>query len=413
MADTEYIQVIHRELPYPTFDADNHLYENREALTKFLPKEYEGVIRYVEVDGRTKLAIKDKITDYIPNPTFAKVAVPGGANLDITKEGAKEFGAPLAGIGFGRMVAMPGIDAFFDPEPRLALMKEMGIDRTLLWPTLASALEERLADDPDATCAVVHALNEWMHEHWTYVYADSIFTTPIISLAVMERAMEELELIAERGARIFLIRVAPVPTWKGRRSFALPEFDPFWERVQELDLTVGMHSGDPGYHRYINEWEGLNAEMSISRHARRANPAFVTLSSEKDSLVDALASVIGHGLATRFPRLRFMPVEFSSKWIRPFYQKLQDRYESAPVIFDEDPVEVFKRSIWVHAFHEPDPKGLIDLGIPTDHIMFGSDFPHPEGMADPLAYAEVVNDLPMDQQALIMGGSLAKAMRVG
>ena len=38
-----------------------------------------------------------------------------------------------------------------------------------------------------------------------------------------------------------------MPTWKGRKSFALPEFDPFWERVQELDLVVGMHSGDPGY----------------------------------------------------------------------------------------------------------------------------------------------------------------------
>ena len=51
------------------------------------------------------------------------------------------------------MVAMPGIDAFFDPEPRLELMKEMGIDRTLLWPTLASAIEERVADDPDTRSA--------------------------------------------------------------------------------------------------------------------------------------------------------------------------------------------------------------------------------------------------------------------
>jgi hypothetical protein len=33
-------------------------------------------------------------------------------------------------------------------------------------------------------------------------------------------------------------------------------------------------------------------------------------------------------------------------------------------------------------------------------------------MADPLAYAEVVKDLPTDQQALIMGGSLARAMRL-
>ncbi|HET6810751.1 MAG TPA: amidohydrolase family protein [Acidimicrobiales bacterium] len=413
MSQTEYIQVTHRELPYPTFDADNHLYENRDALTKFLPREWSGIIKYVEVDGRTKLAIRDRISNYIPNPTFGKVAVPGGAGYDVTK-GGQGFGEGGKGVGFTKLVAMPGIDAFFDPEPRLELMKEMGIDRTLLWPTLASAIEERLADDPDAACAVIHALNEWMHEHWTYVYSDAIYATPIISLAVLERAMEELELIHERGARVFLIRVAPVPTWRGRKSFALPDFDPFWERVQELDLTVGMHSGDPGYHRYVNEWEGLgDQEMSIDRHARKASPAFLKLMSEKDSLIDAMASIIGHGLATRFPRLRFLPVEFGSTWIRPFYAKLQRAWEQAPVLFDENPVEVFNRNVWVHAFHEPDPRGLIDLGIPVDHIMFGSDFPHPEGMADPLAYSEVVADLPLEQQAWIMGGSLEKAMKVG
>jgi predicted TIM-barrel fold metal-dependent hydrolase len=412
MAQSEYIQVTHRELPYTTFDADNHLYETRDALTKFLPKEYDGIVKYIEWEGRTKLAIRDQITDYIPNPTFGKVAVPGGAGFDVTK-GGSGF-AVATGFGREKMVAMPGVDAFFDPEPRLELMKEMGIDRTLLWPTLASALEERMADDPDACCAVIHALNEWMHEHWTYVYSDAIFSTPIISLAAgNDVALAELEYVYERGARIFLIRVAPVPTWKGRRSFALEEFDPFWERVQELDVTVGMHSGDPGYYRYLNEWDGSGGEFSISRHAKRMSPTFMMLSSEKDNLIDAMASMIGHGLMTRFPRLRFLPVEFSSRWIRPFYEKLQAAYERSPVLFDEDPVEAFNRQVWVHAFHERDPKGLIDLGIPVDHIMFGSDFPHPEGMADPLAYSEIVADLPLDQQALIMGGSLEKAMRLG
>ena len=60
MAETEYIQVTHRELPFSTFDADNHLYENSDAMTKFLPPEYEGVIKYVEIAGRTKLAIDDE-----------------------------------------------------------------------------------------------------------------------------------------------------------------------------------------------------------------------------------------------------------------------------------------------------------------------------------------------------------------
>jgi predicted TIM-barrel fold metal-dependent hydrolase len=415
VSNTEYIQVTHRELPFSTFDADNHLYENGDALTKFLPREYEGVIKYVDVNGRTKLAIRDRISDYIPNPTFGKVAVPGGAGYDITQGSTGGFGTSGVLGGGKKMLVMPGIDAFFDPEPRLELMKEMGIDRTLLWPTLASAIEERMADNPDITVTVIHALNAWMHEHWTYVYSDALYSTPIISLAAgNDKALEELEFIHDRGAKIFLIRVAPVPTWKGRKSFALPEFDPFWERVQELDIVVGMHSGDSGYQRYLNEWEGLgDQEMSIARGARRANPAFVALSSQKDNLVDAMASIIGHGLATRFPKLRFLPVEYACGWIRPFYAKLQRVYDSSAVLFDEDPVEVFNRSVWVHAFHEPDPKGLIDMGLPVDHVMFGSDFPHPEGMADPLAYYDIVKDLPIDQQKMIMGGSIEKALKVG
>ena len=405
----DFIYVRERRLPYPTFDADNHMYETNEALTKFVPKEYEGIIKYVDVNGRTKLAINDVISEYIPNPTFSRVAVPGGFGHDITK-GGEGFDRANSVAG-KRPKVMPGLDAFFDPEPRLALMKDMGIDRTLLWPTLSSLVEERLADNPDAVCAVVHALNEWMHEHWTYAFADAIFTTPIITLAVLERAMEELEYIAERGAKIFFIRSAPVPTWRGRRSFALAEFDPFWTRVQELDLVVGMHSTDSGYTRYINEWEGWGTQ-EYRPFVRPGSPGFQALASEKSPLIDSMASIIGHGLATRFPRLKFMPVEVASSWVRPFMAKLQRVYEASPTLFEEDPLEVFKRNVWIHAFHEPDPKGLIDAGIPVDHLMFGSDFPHPEGMEDPLAYVDVVSDLPTETQALIMGGSLAKALNI-
>ena len=78
--------------------------------------------------------------------------------MDITKGGGG-FGRSEVGLHRKKMLVMPGIDAFFDPEPRLELMKEMGIDRTLLWPTLASAIEERVADDPDVAVAVIHALN--------------------------------------------------------------------------------------------------------------------------------------------------------------------------------------------------------------------------------------------------------------
>ncbi|HEX5587580.1 MAG TPA: amidohydrolase family protein [Acidimicrobiia bacterium] len=403
----ELVYMRERRLPYPTFDADNHMYENRDALTQFIPKSYDGIIKYVEIDGRTKLALRDQISDYIPNPTFNRVAVPGGYGRDhvTAKQGDAGFGPTGQ-----KPKVMPGIDAFFDPEPRLALMKDMGIDRALMWPTLASVLEERLADDPDAACVIIHALNEWMHEHWTFNYADAIFPTPIISLSKLDAAIDELQWIADRGARVFLLRVAPVPTLRGRKSFALAEFDPFWELVAERDLVVGMHSGDAGYQRYVNEWEGTGAK-EFRAFVSNASPAFQALMSEKSPLIDAMASIIGHELATRFPTLKFAPVEYPSSWIRPFVHKLQATYERSPALFDEDPVEVFKRNIYVHAFHDPDPAGLVDL-LPADHVMWGSDFPHPEGMADPLAYSEAVEDLDAETQALIMGGSLARIMKV-
>src|SRR5438067_13838151 len=107
-AAESFIHVRERRLPYTTFDADNHLYENQDALTKFLPREYEGVIRYVDVNGGTKLAIRDKIGEYISNPTFAKVAVPRGFGHDVTKAEGKAT-AGDAKLGLAKVRAMPGI----------------------------------------------------------------------------------------------------------------------------------------------------------------------------------------------------------------------------------------------------------------------------------------------------------------
>ena len=66
-----------RELSFPVFDADNHFYEPKEALTKFLPDRYKHAIDYVDVRGRTKIVVRGQISDYIPNPTFDRVAAPG------------------------------------------------------------------------------------------------------------------------------------------------------------------------------------------------------------------------------------------------------------------------------------------------------------------------------------------------
>ena len=49
----------------------------QDSFTRHLPEKYKGAIDYVEVRGRTKIAVRGTISEYIPNPTFEVVARPG------------------------------------------------------------------------------------------------------------------------------------------------------------------------------------------------------------------------------------------------------------------------------------------------------------------------------------------------
>jgi len=390
-----------RALAYPVFDADNHLYETRDAFTKFLPDRYRGAVDYVEVRGRTKIVIRGQISEYIPNPTFEVVARPGAmedyfriGNPD-GKNRREIFGEP--------MKALP---AFREPAARLALMDEQGIDRALMFPTLASVVEERMRDDPELIHAVIHSLNEWLYETWQFDYENRIFVTPVISLPIVERAIEELEWVLERGAKAILIRPAPVPGFQGPRSFGLPEFDPFWEKVVEADVLVAMHSSDSGYERYANEWIGNNSEMLPFQPE-----AFRMLSAWRP-VEDAVSSLVCHGALSRFPQLKVAVVENGSSWVAPLIDRIKDIYKKMPQDFMEDPVEVIKRNIYISPFWEEDLGALAEL-IGADHVLFGSDYPHPEGLADPASYVDELEGLPDETVRKIMGGNLAHLMKVG
>ena len=70
---------------------------------------------------------------------------------------------------------------------------------------------------------------------------------------------------------------------------------------------------------------------------------------------------------------------------------------------------VFMRNLWIHPFHEEDPIGLVKL-LGADHVIFGSDYPHVEGMADPLSYVDELQGLPEDDIRKIMGGNMMDLM---
>jgi predicted TIM-barrel fold metal-dependent hydrolase len=382
-------------LGYPVFDADNHFYEPQEALVSHLPRKYRRDVQYVQVNGRTKLALCGQISDYIPNPTFDVVARPG------THE-AWYRGTNTEGLSLRELTGAPEKcrDAYRAPEPRLQLMDEQGIDATLMFPTLASAIEERMNHDHELMHAVIHGLNEWMLEVWGFTTAGRIFSTPIVTLMDIDLAVAELEFCLKNGARTVLVRPAPVPGYRGSRSFGLPEFDPFWARVAEAGIFVSMHASDSGYDRIARMWQGGTEFRPFE-----PDPFKLMLGFSSRAISDSIAALICHGVFDRHPKVRVASIENGCNWVKTLVSRFNHVYGQMPKDFKEHPVETFRKHIFVSPFYEEPIREVADL-VGVSQILFGSDFPHPEGLADPVDFVKELDGFTSEDQQRIMGGNL-------
>ena len=282
-------------LDIPVFDADNHLYETKDALTKFLPDRYKGAVDYVEVRGRTKIVIKGTISEYIPNPTFDVVARPG-AQEDYFRNGNPEgknrreiFGEP-----------MRAIPAFREPGARIELMDEQGIDRALMFPTLASLVEERMRDDPELIHAVIHALNEWMHETWQFDYEEPHLhhagRSPCPSSSGPSRSSSGS---LERGAKAVLIRPAPVPGLPGPALVRPARVRPVLGEGAS-STTSSSPCTPPTAATSATPTSGWAA---TARCCRSSPQAFRMLSPWRP-IEDAVSALVCHGALSRFPKLK-------------------------------------------------------------------------------------------------------------
>jgi predicted TIM-barrel fold metal-dependent hydrolase len=381
---------------YPIADADNHLYETRDAFTRYLPPGYDDMVRMIDIDGRITLVVKNKLAFILPNPTLEKVPPPGYYD-DVENQ--------------PRIIVSP--PEFFEPEPRLRWMRETGIDRAVLFPTLGLSIEERLQDDTEGRHVLVHAYNQWLLDQWTFNYEDALFPAPLVTLSILDQAIAELEWVVERGAKIIYVQPGFVVTDRGRKSMALPEFDPFWAKVVDAGVVVGMHSGDGGQNRYINEWEGTpGAETEFFKQRSRESMAFRAFFGVYDRITsDLMASIVCHGLLTRFPQLEILPAEQGTGWVRPTIARLEEVYATQRPLFAEHPVEQLKRNVKIHLFRDRDPVELTRL-VGADAAVFGSDFPHPEGQANPLDFADKLAGLPAEDIRKVMGGNLDRILGI-
>ena len=129
----------------PVFDADNHFYEPPEALTRHLPDRYRSAARVRQGRERPDEDRRQRQDQRVHPEPDVRRRRPTRRRRRTTTATATPTGRAAASCSASRS-SRP--DAFREPASRLELMNEQGLDRTLMFPTLASLIEERMKEDP-------------------------------------------------------------------------------------------------------------------------------------------------------------------------------------------------------------------------------------------------------------------------
>jgi predicted TIM-barrel fold metal-dependent hydrolase len=369
-------------MDYQLIDADGHYYESDDCFSRHIEPERKHATVRVERhdDGLGRVYIGNKRTFMSVMP--GDYASAPGAKLGLFS------GKQDDGFAHKEVINAKDYPAFTDKKARLAFMDEQGLEATLMLPTLAVAVEEDMAHDVELSYASLRAFNRWLEEDWGFGADGRLFGVPMLSLLDLGHAMAELQRVLAAGARLVHLRPGPV----GERSPAHPMFDPFWARLAEAGVGVVFHVSNSGYNRAF----GALWSEDPGNPSHKQSPLQFALCNTERPIVDTLTALTLHNLFGRHPAIRIVSIENGSNWVKALLKTVDKAAalgRQGPMIGGElpsKPSKALAEHLWVSPFPEDDINGLIDL-LGPDHVLFGSDYPHPEGLRLPRDFVPLLD----------------------
>jgi predicted TIM-barrel fold metal-dependent hydrolase len=381
------------------FDADNHYYEPRDCYTRHIEPKYRDRAIHVEPDaeGRDVVLVGDRPFTFLRHHSFDRASKPGA--LREMLRGMKSGSVRTSEDALSEPIRAE----YVDRDARMARMDEQGIETALLFPTLGVCVEHFMMDDVEQMYANIRAFNLWLDEDWGFDHRGRIIAVPLLNLLDLDHAVAELDFVLGRGARAVALRPGPA----AGRSPADPYFDPFWSRVNEAGVPVCLHIAESGYNEMMSVHWG--EEPNPASHFQSAFQ-WATFYGDRP-IMDTIAAFTFHNLFGRYPNVNVISVENGSLFV-PYLMAVMDKMKgmgrNGPWIggyVPGRPSEVVKQRVFVSPYHEEDIVELTRcLGV--SQVLFGSDYPHPEGLAEPSDFADSIAVLPPDDVRRIMRENL-------
>jgi predicted TIM-barrel fold metal-dependent hydrolase len=286
-----------------------------------------------------------------------------------------------------RAIRSGGITGLWDPDRRLQEMDREGISAEVIYGgdvrmiSILSGPGNRKY--PANLRAVgIRAYNRWMADFVKkgngrfLPVADSLPTTDVSAM------ISELNWIADHG---FVGTIVP----GNIDDTSLPPlydsfYDPFWSACVDLGLKIGIHAGyglEQGV--FLDDVYRIASKMNAATPQELLNE-LVNNTSESFFALDfrprrAFWQLMVGGVFDRHPELKCMLTEIRADWIPPVLAYLDERFKTGETPLKLRPSEYFQRNCiaGVSSIHLSEVQMRYEIGV--DQIMFGRDYPHPEG----------------------------------
>jgi predicted TIM-barrel fold metal-dependent hydrolase len=365
-------------VPGPVIDADTHLFETASLWADHLPA------------GRRHLALRLEEDEL----GYAWLTAPDGRHIHVAEVHTPGDVGPMGErrarqrAGLAPVISyrdLPAHDA--DPEARVRLLDEQRVDEAVVFPNFGLFWIRALADWPEAQLANLEAWNRWVATGVQPGGQGRLHAVGHVSLRDPDWLDDQLAALAAAGVPAAMVPIEPVEG----RPFSDPSVDACWSAFEHHGIAVMFHISD-GLRPFADAW-----------YEGDINPIEPLLMSTFISVTPMLALTdlaIG-GVLARHPQLRIGLVEFTSGWFGQFLTALDAsatfhaRYNGLPVDPSARPSEAVRRQVRVAAFGFEHPLRMAERN--GDLYMFGSDYPHAEGLARPREDFEAAGGPPLSE----------------
>ncbi len=350
----------------------------------------------------------EKYRDYV-DPDLREifdVALP--IQLEATREAARKFLIDDINAEWrkGREQALTGA---WDSDERNRVLDADGIAGEVIFPDGITEMNmppfgaglslPTEGIDPKLQWAGARAHNRWLAElcQMAPERRAGIAIAPI--LWDVDEAVREVIWAKENGLAGILIP----SMWGSQDAYHHPKYDPIWAACQDTGMVVHFHSG----------------AAPMSDYADHTGMMGIYISEVVWWSARPISFLIWGGIFERFPGLRIAITESTCVWVPELLSLLDFRYEETHYAaklgdyrshLSMKPSDYFRRHVYLGASCMPRREVEMRHEIGLGNIMWGSDYPHPEGTWPETAKQlhDAFRGIPEADRDALLGGNAAE-----